>query len=329
MALLAFSAPVAYLRVSVMTRTWLNVAFVVALNFLNTSSIYSQIGGTTGVGGLGGATGGQTGGSFGGATGATGTTGGATSGLATGGLLNQQSTFQGFTQNFGTGNSPFNTGTSSLSGGTNGIGTLAGGATGTSGTQAGRTGQTGLGGIGGGLGGIGGGLGGIGGGLGGIGGGLGGLGGIGGGFGGRGGGLGGLGGFGGGFGGGLGGFGQGGFGNTRGGQGGQGQTQGQAKAAIRTTFKPAFDRPTVPAVASQDSTRVQARMDRLPLQDKYRGVKVDVVGRTAILTGEVNSEADVRFIARLISLEPGIDSIDSRLTQRGAPAEPVPAVSNR
>jgi hypothetical protein len=301
-----------------MIRPRLTVAFVVAQYFLAGASLHAQqtgggFGTTGGTGGFGGVTGGQTGATTGGGL------GGTTSGLATGGLLNQQSTFQGFTQNFGSGNSPFSTGTSSLGGGSNGIGTLAGGATGTAGSQAGRVGQTGLGGIGGSLGGLGGGLGGIGGGLGGLGGGLGGLGGGLGGIGGRG-GIGGLGGFGGGL---------GGFGNTRGGfqggQGGQGNQQG--KANIRTTFKPAFDRPTVP-VTSEDTKRVQARMERLPLPDKYRNVKVDVVGRTAILTGEVGSEAEARFIARLVSLEPGIDSIDSRLTQRGAPAEPVPAVSN-
>ena len=287
----------------------LNIAFVVALNLLVVSPILAQqiggLGGTTGgLGGFGGATGGTTGG-LGGATGATGATGaaGATgTGGQVGGLLNQQSTFQGFTQNFGSGNSPFYGGVTSLSGGTNGIGTLSGGATGTAGTQGrttGQTGLTGLGGIGGLSGGLGGGLGGLGGRSG---------------F-----GQGGL---------GQGGFGQSGFGNNQRG----GQNQQQSRATIRTTLKPAFDRPPrteTGAANVERGNQITARMDRLPLPDKYRGVKISIVGRTAILNGEVNSEADAKFIARLVSLEPGIDSVDSRLTKRVEPVEAVPVGSNR
>jgi hypothetical protein len=265
-------------------------------------------------------------------TGTTGTTGGlGTTGAVTGGLGAQananslsntigSSTFTGFTQNFGSGNSPFSTGNLNLSGnGNNGIGTLAGTT-----TAAGRTGASGVGTLGGtstGLGGIsglggstfggglGGGSGGLNSGLGGFGGGLGGgLGGLGGGFGGLSGGL-----------GGRNSFGLNSFGNTRGGN------QSQTKSTIRTTIKPIVTIQT-PVSSKQRTATIQGRMSRLNLPEKYRAVQVTVQGRKAILTGQVESEADILFIARLLSLEPGIDAVESQLAVLAEKVEPVPVV---
>ncbi len=274
---------------------------------------------------------------FGQTTGGTGATGAATG--AAGGLqaasnansllqaTNSTNGFTGFTTNFGSGNTPFGTGNLSLNGNAaSGVGTLAGsatrtgvGATGATGATAGGIGGLGGGGLTGGLGG--GGLGGLGGG--GLGGGGLGGGGFGGGLGG--GGLGGLGGrnsFGGG---GLGGggFGGGGFGGTN----RVGGNQSQSKTTLRTTMKPVV---TVQAVPSaQRTAEIQKRMSRLRLPERYRDVQVSVEGRKAILTGVADSEEDVKFIARLLSLEPGIDSVESRLTARASPSEPVQASPTR
>ncbi len=242
--------------------------------------------------------------------------------------------FAGFTTSFGSGNVPFGQGNLSLNGNArNGIGTLAGTT-----TQAGA-GTTGIGGTTGGIGGLGGGgltgglggggLGGLGGGgLGGIGGGgLGGLGGggLGGGFGGLGGGLGGIGGGRNAFGGGLGGFGGGGFGGTN--RLGGGGNQGQSRTTLRTTMKPILE--VTPVTSEQRTTNIQSRMSRIRLPERYRDVQVAVQGRKAILTGVVDSEEDVKFIARLLSLEPGIDSVESQLRARVPAAEPVQALPNR
>ncbi len=70
-------------------------------------------------------------------------------------------------------------------------------------------------------------------------------------------------------------------------------------------------------------------MTRLRLPERYRSVQVTVEGRKAILTGTVDSEEDVQFIARLVSLEPGIDSVESRLTGPVPQAEPILAAPNR
>jgi hypothetical protein len=237
--------------------------------------------------------------------------------------------FAGFTTSFGSGNVPFGQGNLSLNGNArNGIGTLAGATTqsgvGATGGIGNAIGGLGGGGLTGGLGGGGlGGLGGIGGGgLGGLGGG--GLGGLGGGLGGFGGGLGGLGGGRNSFGGGLGGLGGGGFGGTN--RLG-GANQGQSKTTLRTTMKPVLVVNPVPA--TQRTTEIQNRMSRIRLPERYRDVQVTVQGRKAILTGVADSEEDVKFIARLLSLEPGIDSVESQLRAREPASEPVQASPNR
>jgi hypothetical protein len=295
-----------------------------ASSWLSSADCSAQFGGT-------GATGG-----FGGAGGANGNpiTGGLGAAANANSLLNAVSSnsFSGFTQNFGSGNTPFSTGASSLNNSGNGIGSLAGsgfgrtGATGVGGLGGGTGiggatggvgglgGATGVGGFGGGglTGGIGGGLGGIGGGLGGIGGGLGGIGG-------RGGLGGGIGGFGGGL-GGIGGMNQGGLG---GGRFGGGMNQNQTRSAVKMLLKPQVQ--VTPLTAPQKTAQVQGRLSRLRLPEQFRNVQVTVDGRKAIVSGQVNSAADLEFISRLLKLEPGIDAVESRLSLASPPAEMIQA----
>lgn len=140
-------------------------------------------------------------------------------------------------------------------------------------------------------------------------GGLGGLGGLSGGLGGLGGGLGGFGGIGGGFGGRGGGF---------GGQGGAGSTQTKVRATVKIGFS--VQRPT----AAIRSERINARLDRIPLPQEVKNVRVEMNGTTAILVGEVPSQSNGALLERLLSLEPGIKAIDNRLVYTNE-AEQVPA----
>jgi osmotically-inducible protein OsmY len=126
------------------------------------------------------------------------------------------------------------------------------------------------------------------------------------------------------FGGGLGGFGGNSFG---GGTNRTGGNQSQSKNTLRTTMKPIVVVQSVPA--AQRTTEIQSRMSRLRLPERYRDVQVTVEGRKAILTGVADSADDVKFIARLLSLEPGIDSVESRLTARASTSEPVQASPTR
>jgi hypothetical protein len=97
---------------------------------------------------------------------------------------------------------------------------------------------------------------------------------------------------------------------------------------VRSTMKPSFEVPTPRPTNIELGNNIQSRIGRLPLPDKFQNVSVSVVGRTAVLTGQVNSMADARFIERLVSLEVGIDSVENRLQVPTEATESVPAGSN-
>ena len=119
--------------------------------------------------------------------------------------------------------------------------------------------------------------------------------------GGRAGGMGGIGGLGGM--GGLGGL----FGNAFGGQG-----AGQGQQAVRTRLRSGIEIQPVAAAAIQ--TQVRQRLSSLPVGERLNGVEITMEGRTAILTGQVESEQRRRMSELLIRLEPGVSRIDNRLT---------------
>jgi hypothetical protein len=81
---------------------------------------------------------------------------------------------------------------------------------------------------------------------------------------------------------------------------------------IKATFKPAMDAPPSTTIAARNN-QIQSRLQRLPLAEKYRGVSVAVAGRTAILSGSVASDADSKYVERLLSIEAGIDKIENRI----------------
>ncbi len=148
-----------------------------------------------------------------------------------------------------------------------------------------QTNRTGVGGVGG-AGGLGG-LGGVGG--------LGGLGGLGG----R--GLGGI--------GGLGGLG------ARGMQTQQGRNGANANTKVRAVVTLGFDRPEVPA-SGPDSTvaKAQTHLANTVLPDRLKNVQIAMEGRTAVLRGQAANESEKKLVERLLSLEPGIDTIKNEIT---------------
>ena len=141
------------------------------------------------------------------------------------------------------------------------------------------------------------------------------------------GGLGGLGGLGGGLGG------RGGIGGL-GGLGGRnnmlGGNNANNKKPIRAVVSIGFDRPETPTTGP-DSTAVkaQARLEKVVLPGNSKNVRVTMEGRTATLNGQVASEREKRLMERLLSLEPGVDSIKNLLTTPTSPAEEVQASQNR
>ena len=118
----------------------------------------------------------------------------------------------------------------------------------------------------------------------------------------------------------------GGFGGGFGGRGGVGQTQNnqQNNNKIRATVKLGFTYVGLPPQVR--TQKVNATLARLPLPSRLSGVRVNMNGRTALLTGTVESEDDVTLLEQLVSLEPGVDEVDTaRLVVRGSSSRSVPA----
>jgi len=111
---------------------------------------------------------------------------------------------------------------------------------------------------------------------------------------------------------------------------GAGGSQTTGKPVIKATFKPVMDAPPTTTIVARNN-QIQSRLQRLPLAEKYRGVRVAVAGRTAILSGSVATEAEAKYVERLVSIEAGIDKIENRIQiapnqNNNSNAESVPAV---
>ena len=126
---------------------------------------------------------------------------------------------------------------------------------------------------------------------------------------------------------GMGGMGMGGMGmggRGMGGMGGMGNQSGQNQTKVRATVKIGFDYafPSGPAQATQ----INARLQRIPLPEKFSDVAVEMRGRTALIRGQVPTPEDGKLIERLLSLEPGVDAIENALVfTQGTEVELVPA----
>lgn len=113
-------------------------------------------------------------------------------------------------------------------------------------------------------------------------------------------------------GGGLGAFGGlGGFGALNnlfgGGLGGQQSTRPILRTRLRSAIKVA---PVSPVVVQQQAS---SRLQTVASERQFRGVNLQMVGRTAVLTGTVGSESDRRMTELLLRLEPGVSQVDNRV----------------
>lgn len=119
---------------------------------------------------------------------------------------------------------------------------------------------------------------------------------------------------GGGFGGG--GFGGGGLGGLFGGLfGGGGQGAQSAKPTIRVRLRSAVNvAPLQPTAVAASATR---RLSAIQSNQAYPSVNVTMQGRTAVLTGSVQSDRDRRMSQLLMSMEPGVSRVENRLNVNG------------
>ncbi len=129
-----------------------------------------------------------------------------------------------------------------------------------------------------------------------------------------------------------------GMGGMMGGMGGMGGRNGmnqfgnnnqnsKNQSKMRPSVKVGFAvPPATAATANATSTAIQSRIARLPSTVSARGIQVVMEGRTAILRGNVASQADERMMQRLVSLEPGVSTVRSELSYPGkADASAAPA----
>jgi len=85
------------------------------------------------------------------------------------------------------------------------------------------------------------------------------------------------------------------------------------RRSIRTRLRPAFAAPRRSGAVT--GARFQARMTRQPVVRNFgQGVSISVSNRTAVLTGQVGSQAEKEIIKRQLRLEPGVYRIDDRTT---------------
>lgn len=118
--------------------------------------------------------------------------------------------------------------------------------------------------------------------------------------------------------------GQNGFGNN------QNNSNQQSQNRMRVPLKLGFT-PT-PVATTAFSSKSVARINKLPAMKNSKGVKVSLEGTTAVLQGEVASEADRQLAEGLLMLEPEVSEVRNELVIRSTPPSvevlPVPSTAN-
>lgn len=104
------------------------------------------------------------------------------------------------------------------------------------------------------------------------------------------------------------------FGNAFGqAPGGTGQGQEQSKT-IRIRLRSDIE-VAAPRVESRQNV-ISSHLHQNASAARVQSVRVELSGRTAVLTGSVATERDKRLAANLVRLEPGVSKIDNRLVVR-------------
>ena len=92
--------------------------------------------------------------------------------------------------------------------------------------------------------------------------------------------------------------------------GGFGQGGQSSQPIIRTRLRSAIKSPPTPP--AQVQLQARQRLVEVPTQ-RMSAVNVQVQGRTAVLSGQVSSDADRRMSQLLMRLEPGVDRVENRI----------------
>jgi hypothetical protein len=98
-----------------------------------------------------------------------------------------------------------------------------------------------------------------------------------------------------------------------------------AALAVRVRLDVAFDRPQVQPAAV--GIAVRGRLDKLLTRRKISAPNVEVVGDTIVLRGVAASESQRLVIEKLVSLEPGVMSVENQMTVAQSTAEQSPPLN--
>jgi hypothetical protein len=89
---------------------------------------------------------------------------------------------------------------------------------------------------------------------------------------------------------------------------------------VRVQLNVAFDHPR-PQLAAIAGT-IRRRLESMLARRNVVAPDVDVVGDTVVLRGVASSDSERLVIEKLVSLEPGVYSIENQMTIAEAPSEP-------
>ncbi len=84
-----------------------------------------------------------------------------------------------------------------------------------------------------------------------------------------------------------------------------------SKPIIRTRIRSAIKVAPMPPTMVQQQASM--RLGQITGEREFRGLNVQMIGRTAVLTGTVAEESDRRMSELLLRLEPGISKVDNRV----------------
>ncbi len=111
----------------------------------------------------------------------------------------------------------------------------------------------------------------------------------------------------------------------RGNRGRQNSSQGEnAVLPVRVQLNVAFDHPQVQSTIVAKAVR--GRLEKLITRRNIAAPEVEVVGDTVVLRGVAPSESQRLVIEKLVSLEPGVYSVENQMTVEEEPSRnpPVP-----
>jgi len=109
---------------------------------------------------------------------------------------------------------------------------------------------------------------------------------------------------------------------SRGNRANRGSQEENAALAVRVRLDVAFDRPQVQPMAV--GAAVRSRLENVLTRRKITAPNVEVVGDTVVLRGVAASESQRLVIEKLVSLEPGVMTVENQMTVAQSTAEQSP-----